>query len=100
VTNKSSVQDPEWMLRRWPLELVNWPVANSHRLDVDLRKDFLSCCGTPLAQRPIAADESPGMNYATDSPFQLDGGEGLREETPSQFLQAYWMARAYGQLGA
>ena len=40
VTRKPGAPAPFWALRRWPVELVTWPATNSHRLDIDLRKDW------------------------------------------------------------
>ena len=34
------VADTVWNLRTWPLELVDWPVQNTHRLDIYLDPDL------------------------------------------------------------
>jgi hypothetical protein len=49
-SSASGLRDhPDWMLQRWPLELINWPVRNSQRLDVGVDPDFArSCSGHPL----------------------------------------------------
>lgn len=52
---------PFWQLERFPLDLVNWPAHNSHRLDVATRRPFLDCgpgCGQQVAQRVLGADEA------------------------------------------
>ena len=33
--------DPQLQLKRWPMDLIEWPVFNSKRLDVTLVKDWL-----------------------------------------------------------
>ena len=87
VTGRAGLEDPVWMVRRGPHELLDWGVRNSQRLDVELRKDWLDCCNASLAVTPCAChlarvthgrwaqgsvlgrlppDESPDNNYADD----------------------------------
>ena len=30
----ADLDDMVWTLRNWPLELIQWPMTNSHRLDL------------------------------------------------------------------
>lgn len=57
VTGRQGLDDPFWMLRRWPMELIWWPARNSQRLDVTLRKDFQRCCNQNVSVWPIPPDE-------------------------------------------
>ena len=54
VTGQTGLEDPLWMVRRGPRELLDWGVRNSQRLDVELRKDWLDCCNASLAVTPCA----------------------------------------------
>ena len=40
---KDGLKDPEWQLRRYPLDLIAWPVKNSQRIDVTLDPDWSRC---------------------------------------------------------
>ena len=44
---------------------------------------------------PIRRHQSSALRWCND-PFQFAGGAGLREEDPTFFLLAYWMARYHG----
>ena len=37
------IDDIVWSLRKWPLELVQWPTYNSHRLDVQFNSEQDRC---------------------------------------------------------
>jgi hypothetical protein len=113
-SNSSGLSNnPDWMLQRWPLELIDWPVKNSHRLDVGVDPDFAQTCKSahPLKwskpSRALPPDESVMRDYAsfaTEGAWALDssGGQagppGMREETPTTFLMEYWFKRFKGIL--
>jgi hypothetical protein len=85
-----------WNLRTWPVELVDWPAKNSHRLDVTLDPDAVGRA-TPgnegLAVLP--ANERAQCRWNAD-PYDLDGGSGMDECDPGAFLLQYWLARWAG----
>ena len=82
-------------LQEIPMDLVQWTVTNSHRLDVPL---------DPLADRHkrkqallvLPYDELP-MSKWNGNPYNLDGGSGGRsEDDGAYFLLPYWMGRYHG----
>ncbi len=86
-----------WTLHRWPLDLVNWDVRNSHRAD-------LAWAGKPdrfgrrEAVTLLPPDERPVMRWNAN-PFVVDGGHGGRGESDGgAFLLAYWLGRHHGFL--
>jgi hypothetical protein len=79
-----------WTLRRFPLDLIDWTVANSHRQDLTRLPDNFrhqqSVELLPPGERPI-------MRW-NGNPFVLDGGNGGHVELAGdEFLLPYWMAR-------
>ena len=79
-------------LQEIPLDLIEWTVKNSHRLDVLL---------DPLSDRfkqkqsliVLPYDELP-MSKWNGNPYNLDGGNGgRREDDGAYFLLPYWMGR-------
>jgi hypothetical protein len=79
-----------WILRRFPLDMVDWTMLNSHRLDVTkLGEDF--------RQESLVELLPPGERRITrwnGHPFVLDGGSGGRIELAGdEFLLPYWMGR-------
>ena len=79
-------------LREIPMDLVEWTVGNSHRLDVPI---------DPLSDRfqrsqsliVLPYDELP-MSKWNGNPYALDGGKGGRsEDDGAYFLLPYWMGR-------
>lgn len=92
--------DTLWSLRTWPLEAVDWPTLNSHRLDVrvdpDVQRDFRHG-GDSVAVLP--PNERSQGRWNTN-PCDLDGGTGGVEGEPGAFLAGYWAARWAGLLAA
>jgi hypothetical protein len=79
-------------LREIPMDLVEWSVRNSHRLDVPV---------DPMADRfkrrqaliVLPYDELP-MTKWNGNPYSLDGGkDGRGEDDGAYFLLPYWMGR-------
>ncbi len=83
-------------LRQYPLELIDWAVANSHRSDIDrLAPNFR---GQQSAQW-LPPDERPVMRW-NGNPLVLDGGSGGHQELAGdEFLLPYWMGRYLGIIG-
>jgi hypothetical protein len=91
---------PFWQLERMPLETIDWPSHNSHRLDVTLNPDFMLCCDQQVVQHVLAADEAFfGCDFMTEaSSSNVDGGDGKSVRSPAPFLLVHWMARHFGLL--
>ena len=79
-----------WTLRRFPLDMVDWTVQNSHRQDITkLPENFR---GQQLKELL-----PPGERRITrwnSQPFILDGGSGGHIELAGdEYLLPYWMGR-------
>ena len=83
-------------LQEIPMDMIQWTVKNSHRLDVPV---------DPMGDRfnrrqaliVLPYDELP-MSKWNGNPYNLDGGNnGTSEDDGAYFLLPYWMAR-YHQL--
>ncbi|HOX00904.1 MAG TPA: hypothetical protein P5555_00090 [Candidatus Paceibacterota bacterium] len=87
------LEDALETLRQYPLELIDWAVANSDRPDIDLLAP--SFRGQQSAQW-LPPDERRIMRW-NGNPFVLDGGSGGRQELAGdEFLLPYWMGRYLG----
>ena len=85
-------------LQEIPMDLVEWSVRNSHRLDVpvDPMNDRFQR-GQALILLPY--DELP-MTKWNGNPYSLDGGkDGRSEDDGAYFLLPYWMGRYHKLLG-
>ena len=82
-------------LAELPLDMIHWPVKNSHRKDIEIDREVEEIYGVQQLVRPLPADERP-MHRGTSSPYGIDGGNGLRAEDPTTFLHPYWLGRYYG----
>ena len=92
--------DALWNLRTWQWELVSWPSANSHRLDVIPNAENSGRSGgSNDALRVLPANERSQGRWNGD-PFDLDGGDGMSEDDPGAFILSYWAARFAGVLDA
>lgn len=79
-------------LREIPMDLVQWPVTNSNRMDVpiDTLRDRFQ---RRQALIVLPYDELP-MSKWNGNPYALDGGrDGLTEDDGAYFLLPYWMGR-------
>ncbi len=82
-------------LVRYPMDLVDWTIRNSHRRDIRPDKD-LDRSGRPQILDLLPPDERPVMRWNAN-PFRVDGGGGGRgEDDGAAFLLPYWMGRYYG----
>jgi hypothetical protein len=84
------VEGALWTLRRFPLDLIDWRVENSHRQDI-------TRLGRTFRRQQLAELLPPGERRITrwnSQPFVLDGGSGGRVELAGdEFLLPFWMAR-------
>ena len=86
--------DSRRSLERAPLELVNWAVSNSHRIDVRMNRSP-DRHGRDFLTRVLAPDERP-LHKHNGNPYQSDaGGSGTQLMEPTHWLLPYWMGRFY-----
>jgi hypothetical protein len=79
-------------LREIPIELIEWNVKNSVRLDVPI-DPLPDRQGRRQALVVLPYDEL-GMTKWNGNPFRLDdGADGKREDDGAYFLLPYWMGR-------
>jgi len=79
-------------LKEYPLDLVDYPHDNSHRLDLEIDRSL-----TPMIVRSstvLPRHNSAALRWC-DDPFAFVGGSGMREEDPTFWLEAYWMGKFY-----
>lgn len=94
---------PEWAhvadgidtLQRWPLDLRQFQVRNSHRDDV-IVDPRASRHGHRTLLAPLPIDERVPQKWNHD-PYVADaGGTGRHEESGAEWLLPYWMAVYHG----
>ena len=79
-------------LREIPMDMIQWTVTNSHRLDVPV-DPVLDRHGRQQALVVLPYDELP-MSKWNGNPYRLDGGTGGgTEDDGAYFLLPYWMGR-------
>ncbi|HXT40474.1 MAG TPA: hypothetical protein VN887_10685 [Candidatus Angelobacter sp.] len=82
-------------LERIPMDMIEWSVGNSHRIDVQLRADK-DRHEHPQLTVVLAPDERPVEKW-NSNPYIPDGGAGgYGEDDGAYFLLPYWMGRYYG----
>jgi hypothetical protein len=88
-------EDSRRHLRRIPMDMVEWSVHNSHRIDVGLQK-AKDRFARPQLTEVLAPDELPVQKW-NSNPYRPDGGaNGAGEDDGAYFLLPYWMGRYYG----
>ncbi len=92
-------------LTNFPLDRLNWPLRNSHRLDiVPLRRqqavdpyDPMSKGRGHLVSGKVLDIENRHFNHWNTDPWRLDyGGDGRTLASGTVFTLPYWMGRYHG----
>lgn len=99
----------EWMemsvdtLKRYPIDLIDWPMSNAHRIDLVLLGDQTRSPGTPITD---AGHRNDGLVYPIDEnhavywgddPWALTAkGDGTRMSDPVSFLVGYYLGVVHG----
>jgi hypothetical protein len=91
----ASLEDMRWNLRTWPLESVDWPVTNSHRMDIqyDPNPSRFGKTRCKSVGHIFPANERVQHRWNGDPRDVSDGGTGMMETDPGAWLLPYWMAR-------
>ena len=101
--SSSPLEDLKWNLQTWQLELIQWPVSNSHRMDLTLTREldrFGRAVELAHTRPPLPANERCQSRWNRD-PFDVsDGWDGMIEDDPGAWLLPYWIARFFGLLSA
>ncbi|MCP4638780.1 MAG: hypothetical protein GY851_00030 [bacterium] len=95
------LDDVVFTLKRFPLDLVDWPLSNAHRIDVVPLPKFAREPGeTGTGHRvdgyTIPIDENHAVQSDQDPWVLTRNTDGTRLNTGVSFLMAYYMARWHG----
>ncbi|MCC6488827.1 MAG: hypothetical protein IT364_15115 [Candidatus Hydrogenedentes bacterium] len=90
-------------LRRYPLDLISWPMSNAHRIDMVPLPDHVrgttgqnAGTGHHVSGRVFRIDENHAI-YWGDDPWTLSSsGDGTRLREGVSFLLAYYMGLVHG----
>jgi hypothetical protein len=77
-------------LQQFPLDTISWTVRNSHRRDLD----FLPANFREQSTKAVLPPDERPMSKHNRNAFDLDGGDGGREEFSGDiYLLPYWLGR-------
>ena len=79
-------------LERIPMDLVDWPARNSHRLDVQFAREK-DRGDRPQLTAALAPDERPVSKWNGNPYIPDGGGNGHGEDDGAFFLLPYWLGR-------
>jgi hypothetical protein len=99
---KASFDDAIDTLKRYPLDLIDWPVSNAHRIDlVPLQEHLGQVPGTGhrVDGQVFPIDERHETYWDLDPWVIAYSGNGTRLREGVPFLLAYYMGRAHGFIG-
>ena len=99
-----ALESLRWNLQTWQLELIEWPVDNSHRQDIvyEPADDRFGRSRTQSShtRSPLPANERSQGRWNAN-PWDISAaGDGRTEMDPGAWLLPYWLARYHGLLGA
>ncbi len=90
-------------LKRYPMDLIVWPMSNAHRIDLEFLGDHTRSPGAPLTG---AGHRNDGLVYPIDEnhavywgddPWTLtSGGDGTKLRDPVSYLLAYYLGVVHG----
>src|SRR5207249_2197023 len=82
-------------LERIPMDMIEWDLCNSHRIDVQFLEKLDRHGHRQLAE--VLAPEERAVEKWNSNPYIADGGDGGNsEEDGAYFLLPYWMGRYQG----
>jgi hypothetical protein len=82
-------------LERIPMDMIEWGVRNSHRIDVQIQRENDRHDRRQLTA-VLAPDERPVEKW-NSNPYRPDGGAGGNgEDDGAYFLLPYWLGRYHG----
>lgn len=92
-TEEFDLEESIGSLKEFPLDTVSWTIRNSPRQDLEfLPPNFRN----QSTRQVLPPDERPMSKYNGNA-FQLDGGDGGREEFSGDiYLLPYWLGRYLG----
>ena len=97
-TKEFDLKEAIWYLQRYPLDLINWTVMNSHRKDIEkLEPNFRR----QTIKEVLPPDELPIERHNANR-FGLDaeGNGGSENSAGDIWLFPYWMGRYLGVISA
>ncbi|PYJ85644.1 MAG: hypothetical protein DME22_08340 [Verrucomicrobia bacterium] len=87
-------EESQRTLERIPLDLIEWGVRNSHRIDVQFQKEKDRHGHLQLTE--VLAPDERAVGKWNGNPYIPDsGGAGHGEDDGAYFLLPYWMGRYY-----
>ncbi|CAF3331636.1 unnamed protein product [Rotaria socialis] len=89
--------DSIWYLRRWPLDLIDWPQFNSDLLDISMNKPASQCQNEFQSLDLIPPDERSSHRW-NSAIYDVDDGDGFNALDSSSFLIGYWGMRYFNLL--
>jgi len=90
----TDIEEAIWYLQEYPLDLVNWSVKNSHRMDI---KRICPNFRRQTTEEVLPPDETRIARHNSNM-FDLDGNGGGRSENSAGdiWLLPYWIGRYLG----
>lgn len=86
-------------LRRYPLDLIEWPMSNAHRIDLipfESHGDEPPSTGSDIRGYVFPIDERQEVYWDWDYWRLSYGGDGTTLRPPHHYLLAYYMGRYHG----
>lgn len=93
-TSEFDLNEAVWYLQEYPMDLIHWKVANSHRKDIEMMESNFR---EQTTKEVLPPDELP-VNRHNANRFDLDGGDngGSEYSAGDIWLLPYWMGRYLG----
>ncbi len=85
-----------WSLRRWAVDLVNWPVNATGRLDTVVQPFVVRGSTSAPLMRDIRPPAERTTSQWNNDPFAIADGSGYSEYQPSVWTLPYWLMKFNG----
>jgi hypothetical protein len=92
--SRSAVAHSAWSLRRWALDLIDWPVDHSNRWDAQVEPFHARDSDMPII-REILPPAERVMGHWNNDPYALQAGSGTNEQEPAVWRLPYYLMAYY-----
>lgn len=90
----AALQHSVWTLRRWALDLIDWPIVNTDRWDIAM-EPFYSRDSTKPIMRQIRPPAERASSHWNNDPYSLSAGSGYGEFEPAVWRMPYYIMLYY-----
>ena len=92
--SSAALKHSVWTLRRWAIDLIDWPVDNDGRWDITKEPFYSRDSTRPIMRQIRPAAERTSSHWNSD-PYSMMAGSGYSEYEPAVWRMPYYIMLHY-----